>query len=92
MWAASNYGGFVQGLVQYNLEAGGYSIASFCAAMTAPGAAPIDAFAGVIKTSQGGQCLDNSYADYLAQLANTTADRSAEGLGLRAWTWQCCTQ
>ena len=91
MWAASNYGSFVQGLVQYNLEAGGYNIASYCAAMTAPGA-PIDNFAGVIKVSQGGQCLDNSYADYLAQLANTTADRSAGGLGLRAWTWQCCTQ
>ena len=92
MWAASNYGSFVQGLVQYNLEAGGYNIGSYCAAMTAPGAAPIDAFAGVISTSQGGQCLDNSYADYLAQLANTTADGSAGGLGLRAWTWQCCTQ
>ena len=91
MWAASNYGSFVQGLVQYNLE-GGYSVAQYCAEMTRPGAAPIDAFAAAIAATQGGACLDNSYADYVAQLRNTTVDLGARGLGLRAWTWQCCTQ
>jgi hypothetical protein len=49
-------------------------------------------FAAAIAATQGGQCMDNSYADYLLQLRNTTADRGARGLGLRQWTWQCCTQ
>jgi serine protease 16 len=91
MWAASNLGGFVQGMVQYNLETS-YSIADYCAEMVKPGVAPIDAFAAVIKATQGSTCMDNSYADYLLQLQNTTADRGAHGLGLRQWTWQCCTQ
>ena len=78
-------------MVQYNLEAG-FSISQYCAAMTAPGAAPVDAFAGVIKQTQGGQCMDNSYADYLQQLRDETVDKNAGGLGLRAWTWQCCSQ
>lgn len=137
MWAASNYGSFVQGMVQYNLE-GANDVAAYCAEMTKPGRAPIDSFAAVIAAAQGGQCMDSacaaaarrvsatcphhrarlhgprprapprltapqhprrfcppppdSYADYLALLRNTTADRSANGLGLRQWTWQCCTQ
>ncbi len=91
MWAASNYGSFVQGMVQYNLE-GGYTVADYCTQMTKPGMAPIDAFAAVIAATQGGRCMDNSYADYVALLRNTTADKSAGGLGLRQWTWQCCTQ
>ena len=91
MWAASNYGSFVQGMVQYNMEAG-YSVAEYCAEMTRAGRAPIDSFAAAIAATQGGQCMDNSYADYLLQLRNTTADRGARGLGLRQWTWQCCTQ
>ena len=91
MWAASNYGSFVQGMVQYNLEAG-YSVAEYCAEMTRGGRAPIDSFAAAIAATQGGQCMDNSYADYLLQLRNTTANRGANGLGLRQWTWQCCTQ
>jgi serine protease 16 len=91
MWAASNYGSFVQGMVQYNLETG-YNVQKFCAEMTKPGRAPIDAFAAVIAATQNGQCMDNAYADYLLLLQNTTADKGANGLGLRQWTWQCCTQ
>jgi len=91
MWAASNYGSFVQGLVQYNLE-GRNSVADFCAEMTKAGRSPIDSFAAVIATAQGGECMDNSYKDYLSLLQNTTADAAAGGLGLRQWTWQCCTQ
>lgn len=91
MWAASNYGSFVQGMVQYNMESG-YTVAQYCAEMTKPGVAPIDAFAAVIAATQGGNCMDNSYADYVALLRKTTADKSAGGLGLRQWTWQCCTQ
>ena len=92
MWAASNYGSFIQGTVQYNLEAGGATIESYCAALTAPGAVPIDAFAAVIAASQGGTCIDNSYADYLQQLRDTSVNKGAGGVGLRSWTWQCCTQ
>ena len=92
MWAASNYGGLVQGLVQYNLEGSAFSIAQYCAALTQPGVAPIDGFAAVIKATQGSACVDNSYSDYLAQLRDTRVNRGAGGLGLRQWTWQCCTQ
>ena len=91
MWAASNYGSMVQGMVQYNLETG-YSVAQYCGEMTKAGRAPIDSFAAAIAATQGGNCMDNSYADFLQLLRNTTADRGAGGLGLRQWTWQCCTQ
>ena len=35
---------------------------------------------------------DSAYADYLALLQSTKADKTAGGLGLRQWTWQTCTQ
>jgi serine protease 16 len=89
MWAASNLAGQIMGLVQYNAETGGPTIASSCATMTAPGAAPVDALAAVIKsTLPPGGCQDNSYADFIAQLRVTTPDPSAGGVGLRQWTWQ----
>jgi thymus-specific serine protease len=91
MWAASNYASIVMGVVQYNLEGGGLNVQEVCATMTKPGVAPIDAFASVVNTAQGGQCLDNSYADFVAQFANTTFV-PAGGVGVRQWTWQTCAQ
>jgi hypothetical protein len=67
-------------------------VRSYCSDMTTAGRAPIDCFAAVISKAQGGQCMDNSYADFLAQVQSTVVDKSNGGLGLRSWTWQCCTQ
>ena len=92
MWAASNYASLMMGLVQYNRDSPtGFNIRTACETMTQPGL-PIDNFAAVVKRSQGTQCMDNAYADYLTQLRNTKADKSAGGLGLRQWTWQTCAQ
>lgn len=63
-----------------------------CAIMTQPGMQPIDAFAQVVSAAQGGQCMDNSYADFLVQVGNTTVDKTAGGVGIRQWTWQTCAQ
>ena len=92
-WAASNYASLLMGVVQYNRDGGsGLNIRNVCATMTQAGVAPIDAFAQVVKDAQGSQCMDNSYADYLTQLRDVKADKSAGGLGLRQWTWQTCAQ
>ena len=93
MWAASNYASLMMGIVQYNRDGGsGLNIRNVCATMTQAGVAPIDAFAQVVAKSQGSQCMDNAYADYLVQLRNTVVDKGAGGLGLRSWTWQTCAQ
>lgn len=93
MWAASNIASVLMGIVQYNDEGGGLDVAAVCKTMLAPGVQPIDGLATVVQASLGGApCMDNSYADYVAQLSNATADKSAEGVGIRQWTWQCCTQ
>ena len=92
-WAASNYASLMMGIVQYNRDGPtGMNIRTVCETMTQAGVAPIDAFAQVVKSAQGSQCMDNSYADYLVQLRSTVADKGAGGLGLRQWTWQTCAQ
>lgn len=92
MWAASNYAGVLMEVVQYNMEIGGLDIASVCSTMTAPGVKPIDALASVVGTFQNGACMDNSYADFVAQTRNVTANKAAGGVGIRQWTWQTCVQ
>jgi len=93
MWAASNYASVLMGIVQYNRDGpSGLNIRNVCATMTQAGVAPIDAFAQVVQKQQGTTCMDNSYADYVAQLSATTVDKASGGLGLRSWTWQTCAQ
>lgn len=93
MWFASNVAGQIMTVVQYSDETGGPDIASVCKTMTAAGVAPVDALATAIKATLGGApCLDNSYDDFMAQIRNTTVDRSAGGVGIRQWTWQTCSQ
>jgi serine protease 16 len=81
--------------LQYNNEGGGLNIAQVCQQMTAPGE-PIDNLAALValylQQTQGGGCMDNSYADFIAQASNTTVDRSAGGVGIRQWTLQTCVQ
>lgn len=92
MWLASNVGGQIDGLVQYNLEGGvnPISVAGMCGIMTNGSfASPIQALAAVVKATlaPGQTCMDNSYTDFIAQLSNTTADFSATGVGMRQWTY-----
>lgn len=76
-----------------NDEAPGLDVASMCNTLTGSGQQPVDAFATVIQESLGGQsCSDNSYADFIAQVGNTTNVPSAQGVGMRQWTWQTCTE
>jgi serine protease 16 len=93
MWAASNYASIIMGIAQYNRDGPtGLNIRAVCATMTQPGIAPIDAFAQVVQKAQGTQCLDNAYADYVAQLSSTSVNKAAGGVGIRSWTWQTCVQ
>lgn len=93
MWAASNYGGSVQGLVQYNNFAGTVgAIRGYCATMTNASAAPIDNLAAALLVLNGPACVDNSYADFVAQAGSTVVNKNAGGLGLRQWLWQTCAE
>jgi len=91
MWAASNYGGFVQGLVQYNEESG-LDVRGLCGFMANASATPLENFARAARAGTGPACVDNSYSDYVLAAGNTTADPAARGLGLRQWMWQSCSQ
>jgi hypothetical protein len=83
MWAASNLGSFVQGMVQYNLE-GANDVAAYCAEMTKPGRAPIDSFAAVIAAAQGGQCMDSACAAAARPAFRPPAPTTARGSAARA--------
>jgi serine protease 16 len=80
---ASNAAGVLMGIVQYNAEVPGPTVASVCSQMTAAGADPVDTFAQVLlETIPGQACMDNSYSDFISgQAGNTTADPTATGVG-----------
>lgn len=92
MWAASNYAGAVQGLVQYNGETGPYDVRAFCTQMTNEANDPITNLALALPNLVGGSCVDNSYADFVASAGSTVANPDEQGVGIRQWTWQTCTQ
>lgn len=92
MWAASNYGGLIQGLVQYNDEGAGLDVRGLCTIMNATENSAVENLASAVKQMLGGGCSDNSYSDYVVQAGNTTANPAAYGLGLRQWMWQSCSQ
>ena len=80
MWMASNLASYVQGVVQYNQEGGGATIASMCTALTRAGVQPVDAFAQLVASSVGGGCMDNSWPNFLAVLGDITAYPTAGGV------------
>jgi serine protease 16 len=92
MWAASNYAGIVQGLVQYNDEGGGLDVRGLCTIMSNASNTPLENFADAVRASAGTACVENSYDAYIVAAGNTTADPSARGLGLRQWIYQSCAQ
>jgi serine protease 16 len=92
MWAASNYGGLIQGLVQYNDEGGGLDVRGLCAIMNSTANSAVENLASAVTQMLGGSCSDNSYSDYVVAAGNTTANPAAGGLGLRQWMWQSCSQ
>ena len=61
MWAASNYGGLIQGLVQYNDESGGLDVRGLCTIMLANATrTPFESFAIAVRAAAGPTCIDNS--------------------------------
>lgn len=92
MWAASNYAGAIQTIVQYNGETGPYDVAAYCTQMTTEANDPITNLALALPNLVGTSCVDNSYADFVASAGSTVANPSAQGVGIRQWTWQTCTQ
>lgn len=97
----SSLAGNFEGVVQYNGDNRAFegavdtnvTIPVLCALMDAQGVDPLQRYANVnalILQTYGEQCLDFSYADMIAGLANTTL---AAGLsGGRQWTYQTCTE
>jgi serine protease 16 len=92
MWAASNYGGLIQGLVQYNDEGGGLDVRGLCVIMSNAANTPFENLAAAVTAAAGSSCIENSYADYVVSAGNTTANPTARGLGLRQWLYQSCAQ
>lgn len=91
MMLATNVAGAIMGVVQYNNDQPSYNIANICATMTASNSSAINALAQVVQATSGGQCIDNSYTDYIQSLQQTAVGNQG-GVGDRQWTWQTCTQ
>lgn len=89
----SNLAGVVMGTVQYNDE-GFYplDVQSMCNMLTNTSTNPLNAFAQIVQVANGGQCMDNSYADYISQLGNVAFAPGASGVGMRQWVYQTCTE
>ncbi|ELU12877.1 hypothetical protein CAPTEDRAFT_173918 [Capitella teleta] len=90
----SNVADAFMGVVQYNQEIPGQSIAGLCEQMTASA----DSYANLRKlfrrflNESDQKCSDNSWSSAIAQMSNTTVDRGGFGVGLRQWIYQTCTQ
>lgn len=91
---AGNLAGVVMGVVQYNDDGTQpIDIAGMCNILTQNGVGAVNAFAQVINaTLSGAPCMDNSYADFIAQVGNTTVDPTVTGVGMRQWSWEICSQ
>jgi thymus-specific serine protease len=91
---ASDVAGNFQGIVQYNNESshGTITIATVCQTMmtAADPLAGLAAVNAMVMASQNSSCTDNSYADSIAALRNTSA--TGPGVGQRQWQYQTCTQ
>ncbi len=69
----------------------GLDVKAACGYMTNAAQTPLqnlaDFNAAAAKQAQQ-KCIDNSYADMIAQLSNTTVDKTIQGVGMRQWTFQ----
>jgi len=91
----ANLADIFDGVVQYNNELPGINIEAICKTMTNASMDPVSNLKALnaAMLAQGNQkCLDNSYADSIAPVLNTTVDPTATGVGIRQWTWQTCSQ
>ncbi|XP_077996059.1 thymus-specific serine protease-like [Glandiceps talaboti] len=87
----SNMASLLMGIVQYN-EMTTWDIEQFCSYMTQP-RKPYDnlaIFNAKYLNDSGEECSDNSFDNYLKLLRDTTS--KSEGVGIRQWTYQTCTQ
>eukprot|EP01122_Echinamoeba_exundans_P006203 TRINITY_DN1702_c0_g1_i5.p1 TRINITY_DN1702_c0_g1~~TRINITY_DN1702_c0_g1_i5.p1 ORF type:complete len:397 (+),score=42.76 TRINITY_DN1702_c0_g1_i5:382-1572(+) len=85
--------GVWQGLVQYNDERPGVpDIAFLCNRLVQGGASPLAAYAklSLQMLVPVGECLDISYANSVAQIANSSY--SDDDVGIRQWIYQSCTE
>lgn len=90
----SNVAGNFQNAVQYDNDVA-FNISQICAIMTNPSQSPLTNLVqvnNITVQSQGQTCVDNSWADYIASLANTTANPAVVGVGIRQWTYQTCAE
>lgn len=90
----SNLASIVQGVVQYNNELPGLNIDGICGIMEVS-SDPLRNFAALnqeFMKTMNLSCVNNSYAESVRMVSNTTVDRKAEGPGMRQWIWQTCTQ
>ncbi|XP_060082969.1 thymus-specific serine protease-like [Ylistrum balloti] len=90
----SNLASIIQGLVQYNNEVPGLDIDGICGIMQVT-SDPLRNLASLntqIMKNSNISCVNNSYAEMVKMIGNTTVDRNAEGPGMRQWIWQTCTQ
>lgn len=90
----NNLMGNWMGVVQYNDENGNpIDIKYLCNIMESTPSSPLESYANVsnLFLKLGNMpCMDASYADAIAQLANLTSPDS--GVGARQWTYQTCTE
>lgn len=85
---AGNTAGAIMGVVQYNNDGpGAYNVQQLCATMLQPNTKPLAALKQVISATTDGACVDNLYADFIAQIRNTTVDKTVTGVGGRQWQW-----
>lgn len=91
----SNLAGIFDETVQYNNIIPGINIAAICEIMTNTTMDPVSnlkALNAAMMAQTGQKCMDNSFADSIAPVLNTTVDPTATGVGIRQWMWQVCTQ
>ncbi|XP_074646567.1 thymus-specific serine protease-like [Tubulanus polymorphus] len=88
----SNLAGNFMGVVQYNNEVPGLNVERICQRMekSSDGYENLKVLNQELLKEQGSNCTDNSWAHFLKQVMNTHA--IAEGVGLRQWLYQTCTQ
>ncbi|EGD75014.1 hypothetical protein PTSG_07238 [Salpingoeca rosetta] len=94
----TNLAGNIDGVVQYNLDNNHFegrtkvpTITDVCAVMAATPNDPYAAYANLQKYLTGGECIETSYANMIAEMKNTSLSSDVAG-GMRQWIYQTCVE
>lgn len=90
---ASNLADIFMSVVQYNREMPNSDIRALCAAMINTERSAYQQLVALNENYlniEQRNCSDNTYANFVADLSNTTATRV--DVGMRQWTYQTCTE